>query len=152
MLKKISFFNLNKILKKSNPDYIFYFISPKILKNNKKTINKKLYNLYKFYYVKTFKKILELLKKFKKKIYIFYPSTVALNKNDHYKFIKEYKITKRLGEQLCRSKRSKKLIPIAYRIDQIKSPQNYNIAGFYEGKSTKILQKYIDDFLLKSLI
>ena len=71
MLKKISFFNLNKILKKSNPDYIFYFISPKILKNNKKTINKKLYNLYKFYYVKTFKKILELLKKFKKK-YIFF--------------------------------------------------------------------------------
>ena len=92
MLKKISFFNLNKILKKSNPDYIFYFISPKILKNNKKTINKKLYNLYKFYYVKTFKKILELLKKYKKKIYIFYPSTVALNKNDTYKFIKDYKI------------------------------------------------------------
>ena len=46
----------------------------------------------------------------------------------------------------------KKIIPISYRIDQIKSPQNYNIAGFYEGSSTRTLKKYIDDFLLKSQI
>ena len=45
-----------------------------------------------------------------------------------------------------------KIISVLYRIDQIKSPQNYNIAGFYEGSSTRILKQYIDDFFLKSKI
>lgn len=69
-----------------------------------------------------------------------------------FKFSKEYKITKQLGEQLCRAKKSQRIVPISYRIDQIRSPQNYNIAGFYEGSSTRALKKYIDDFLLKSQI
>ena len=152
-LNTINFSNLKKILKKAYPDYIFYFISPKILRNNNKNINKKLYNLYKFYYVTIFDKILKIIKNFKKKIFIFYPSTGALNeKNKSFKYSKEYKTTKNLGEKLCKTKKSKKIIPISYRIDQIKSPQNYNIAGFYEGSSTRTLKKYIDDFLLKSQI
>ena len=152
-LNTINFSNLKKILNKAYPDYIFYFISPKILRNNNKNINKKLYNLYKFYYVTIFDKILKIIKNFKKKIFIFYPSTVALNeKNKSFKYSKEYKTTKYLGEKLCKTKKSKKIIPISYRIDQIKSPQNYNIAGFYEGSSIKALKKYIDDFLLKSQI
>ena len=152
-LNTISFSNLKKILNKAYPDYIFYFISPKILRNNNKNINKKLYNLYKFYYVTIFDKILKIIKNFKKKIFIFFPSTVALDeKNKSFKYSKEYKITKYLGEKLCKTKKSKKIIPISYRIDQIKSPQNYNIAGFYEGSSIRILKKYIDDFLSKSLI
>ena len=73
-------------------------------------------------------------------------------KNFFFKYSKEYKLTKYLGEKLCKTKKSKKIIPISYRIDQIKSPQNYNIAGFYEGSSTRTLKKYIDDFLLKSQI
>ena len=93
------------------------------------------------------------MKNFKKKIFIFYPSTVALDeKNKSFKYSKEYKTTKYLGEKLCKTKKSKKIITISYRIDQIKSPQNYNIAGFYEGSSIKALKKYIDDFLLKSQI
>ena len=152
-LNTINFSNLKKILNKAYPDYIFYFISPKILRNNNKNINKKLYNLYKFYYVTIFDKILKIIKNFKKKIFIFYPSTVALNeKNKSFKYSKEYKTTKYLGEKLCKTRKSKKIIPISYRIDQIKSPQNYNIAGFYEGSSTRTLKKYIDDFLLKSQI
>ena len=140
-------------MNKAYPDYIFYFISPKILRNNNKNINKKLYNLYKFYYVTIFDKILKIIKNFKKKIFIFYPSTVALNEKDKsFKYSKEYKITKNLGEKLCKTKKSKKITPISYRIDQIKSPQNYNIAGFYEGSSTRALKIYIDDFLLKSQI
>ena len=124
-----------------------------LLSNNKKNINKKLYDLYKYYYVIIFNQVLRIIKNFQKRVFIFYPSTVALNeKNKSFKYSKEYKITKHLGEQLCKTKKSKKIIPISYRIEQIKSPQNYNIAGFYEGSSTRILKKYIDDFLLKSKI
>jgi len=152
-LSTINLSNLKKILKKTYPDYIFYFVSPKILKNNNKNINKKLYNLYKFYYVTIFDRILKLIKNYKKKTFIFYPSTVALNeKNKSFKYSKEYKATKYLGEKLCKTRKSKKIIPISYRIDQIKSPQNYNIAGFYGGSSIRTLKKYIDDFLLKSQI
>ena len=152
-LSTINLSNLKKILKKTYPDYIFYFVSPKISKNNNKNINKKLYNLYKFYYVTIFDRILKLIKNYKKKTFIFYPSTVALNeKNKSFKYSKEYKATKYLGEKLCKAKKSKKIIPISYRINQIKSPQNYNIAGFYEGSSIRTLKKYIDDFLLKSQI
>ena len=152
-LNTINFSNLKKILNKAYPDYIFYFISPKILRNNNKNINKKLYNLYKFYYVTIFDKILKIIKNFKKKIFIFFPSTVALDeKNKSFKYSKEYKTTKYLGEKLCKTKKLEKIIPISYRIDQIKSPQNYNIAGFYEGSSIRTLKKYIDDFLLKSQI
>ena len=72
--------------------------------------------------------------------------------NEKNKSLKEYNTTKYLGEKLCKTKKSKTIIPISYRIDQIKSPQNYNIAGFYEGSSIRALKKYIDDFLLKSQI
>ena len=68
---------------------------------------------------------------------------------------KYYNLAKNTLYPICRSltgKGTKKIIPISYRIDQIKSPQNYNIAGFYEGSSTRILKKYIDDFFLKSQI
>ena len=145
------FSNIKKILNNSYPDYIFYFISPKIFRNNNNNINKKIYYLYKYYFVIFFNKILKILKNFNKKVFIFYPSTAALNeKKRSFKFSREYKITKRLGELLCKKQESKKIIPLSYRIDQIKSPQNYNIAGFYEGYSIKVLKKHINDFLIKS--
>ena len=143
--------NLKKTLNNSYPDYIFYFISPKILKTQNLGINKRLYNLYKFYYVTLFEKILKLIKNYNKKVFIFYPSTVALDKKfNNYKFSNEYKLTKQLGEKLCKKKKTKKIFPISFRIEQIKSPQNYNIAGFYEGCSPRILKSYIDSFILKS--
>ena len=110
-----------------------------------------MFNLYKYYYVTVFYKILNLLKEFEKRIFIFYPSSVALNeKGTSFKYSKEYKKTKELGEKVCKLNLSKKIFPISYRIDQIKSPQNYNIAGFYEGSSEKILKTYIDNFLARS--
>jgi len=143
--------NLKKVLDYSYPDYIFYFISPKIYKTNNIKVNKKLYNLYKFYYVTFFQKILELIKNYDKKVFVFYPSTIALDKKfNNYKFSSEYKLTKKLGEKICIKKRKKKVFPMSFRIEQIKGPQNYNIAGFYEGSSLKILKKYIDNFILKS--
>lgn len=147
-----NFYKLKRILKITCPDYIFYFISPKIMKSDAKKINSKLYNLYKYYYVTLFSKMLEIVKKFNKKIYIFYPSTVALNeKIRSYKYSNEYKITKYLGEKICKKKKTKNIIPIFYRIGQIKSPQNYNIAGFYEGQSSYVLKKHIDNFIFRSL-
>lgn len=143
--------SLKKVLNRSCPDYIFYFISPKILKTNNKKINKKLYNLYKFYYATFFQKILDLIKNYDKKVFVFYPSTIALDKKfNNYKFSSEYKLTKKLGEKICIKKKKKKVFPMSFRIEQIKGPQNYNIAGFYEGSSSKILKKYIDNFILKS--
>ena len=153
LLNAVNYTNLKKILINTHPDYIFYFISPKILRINKKNINKKLYNLYKYYYVTSVDQILKITTKLNIKIFIFYPSTSALNeKKRSFKYSREYKITKSLGEKLCKINKSKKIMPCSYRIGQIKSPQNYNIAGFYEGSSTGFLKKYIDDFLFKSLI
>ena len=156
--KKLKFFkieiliqnNLRKIILNTKPDYIFYFLSPRIQKISNLKFDKKLFKDFNFVYYIYLKKIIKNLNLLNKKVALFYPSTIALDTtHNNFKFLKEYILAKAKAEKICNNTINNVKI-ISYRIPQIKSPQNYNIAGFYEGCSTKILKKYIDDFLIKS--
>ena len=107
-----------------------------------------MYNYYAFYYYAYFKKIITGLNGLNKKVSVFYPSSVALNSNyNSTKFSKEYVEAKRKAEKVFSRKNIKNVKINSYRIDQIQSPQNYNIAGYYEGRSVNILRKYLENFI-----
>lgn len=139
--------NVKSIIKKSRPDFIFYFISPAIRKSDHVRLNKTLLQNYEKYYVVIFKSILRNLISLKKKVYIFYPSSVALNSSEYrFKFPIEYILSKKKGENLCKKNFKNNIFPFYYRIHQIISPQNYNIAGKFEGKPVESIKKYIERF------
>ena len=147
-LKKIN--NLKKLIMKAKPDIVLYFISPKIKKSYKNNFDLQLYNNFKFYYYIYFKKLIENLQKLNKKIIVFYPSTKALNKNfNSLNFPKEYMNAKKFTEKKFAKKVSNKVLIKFYRIDKIQSLQNYNIAGFYEGKPVETIKKNLDNFINK---
>lgn len=147
-LKKIN--NLKKLIMKINPDIVLYFISPKIKKSYKNSFDLQLYKNFKFYYYVYFKKLIENLKKLDKKIIVFYPSTKALNKNfNNLNFPKEYIHAKKFAEKKFAKNKNNKVLVKFYRIDKIQSLQNYNIAGFYEGKPVETIKKNLDNFIKK---
>lgn len=140
-------YSQKKILKekisKIEPNYIFYFSSPKIFYDEKK--NAKLYNYYKAIYADYFKLIIDITKKNKINSKIFYPSTVFLNDKKKYIRYKSYLSSKQLAERICKSKENRKLI-YCVRLPKLISRSNYNLLGFYEGESIKILDNYIERF------
>tara|TARA_B100000029_G_scaffold494784_1_gene558986 strand:- start:58 stop:1263 length:1206 start_codon:yes stop_codon:yes gene_type:complete len=139
--------NIESIIRKSNPDFVFYFISPAIRKSDQIKLNKTLLQNYEKYYVVMFNNILKNLILLKKKVYIFYPSSEALNSSEYrYKFPIEYILSKKKGENLCKQSFKNNIFPFYYRIHQIISPQNYNIAGKFEGKPVESIKKYIEKF------
>ena len=142
--------NLYKIINFTKPDVVLYFISPKIKKSYKKYFDYKLYKKFEFYYYNYFKKIIHHLKNLNKKVIVFYPSSVALNKNNiSSNFPKEYIKAKRKAEISFSNKIIKDVIVNFYRIDKIQSLQNYNITGFYEGSPVNVLKKNLDNFINK---
>ena len=134
---------LKKKILKIKPNYIFYFSSPKIFYDEKK--NTKLYNFYKAIYVDYFKLMINVIKKNKIESKIFYPSTVFLNDKKKYVRYKSYLSSKQLAERICKSKENKKLI-YCVRLPKLISRSNYNLLGFYEGESIKVLDDYIEKF------
>ena len=141
--------NLKDLILKTRPDYVLYFSSPRIRKATGQRFNKKLFNLFNFYYYVYFKKIIKYLSSLDKKVFFFYPSTIALNKSyNNFKFSKEYMLAKANAEKICKKKHINNIKIIAHRIEQIKCPQNYNIAGFYEGRPISVMKKYIEKLLL----
>jgi len=89
---------LNKIKNINDLDYIFYFATPKILQTSYNKFNYDLYRVYKSYYVDQFYKFCFLISKItKKKVKVFYPSTIFLNyKNRLYN---EYILAKKQAEK-----------------------------------------------------
>ena len=134
---------LEKKILKIKPNYIFYFSSPKIFYDEKQ--NSKLYNFYKAIYVDYFKLMINVIKKNKIESKIFYPSTVFLNDKKKYVRYKSYLSSKQLAERICKSKENKKLI-YCVRLPKLISRSNYNLLGFYEGESIKVLDDYIEKF------
>ena len=140
--------DLKKIIYLTKPDFVLYFTSPKIKKSYKEKFDNKLYNYYAFYYYVFFKKIITSLNCLNKKVSVFYPSSVALNVDyNSAKFSKEYVEAKRKAEKVFSRKNIKNVKINFYRIDQIQSSQNYNIAGYYEGRSVNILRKHLENFI-----
>ena len=138
---------LKKQILKIKPNFIFYLSSPKIYHGEKK--NKMLFKYYKIMYVHYFKNILKIIHDNKIQTKIFYPSTIYLNNKNKYKRLECYLMAKAKAEEICESKRNRKLVTF-FRIPQLISRSNYNMLGFYEGQNLKIVDKYLDKFFKKA--
>ena len=100
-------FNVTKIKKKDTKflkskefENIYYFPTPKIMPTKK--FNNDLYKKYLNYYVLSFKKILKNIKNCsKKKIKIFFPSTIYISEKN--KKFQEYVNAKKKAENICNS-------------------------------------------------
>jgi hypothetical protein len=136
--------SLIKKLIKTQPDFIFYFSSPKIYYDERK--NLKLYNFYNLIFVHYFKKIVDILRYNKIPSKIFYPSTIFLNEKNKYKRYRSYLASKKMAEKICNSQENRKFVT-CIRIPKLNTRSNYNLLGFYEGNNIKILDKYFDSFL-----
>ena len=89
--------------------------------------------------------MINVIKKNKIESKIFYPSTVFLNNKKKYVRYKSYLSSKQLAERICKSKENKKLI-YCVRLPKFISRSNYNLLGYYEGESIKVLDDYIEKF------
>ena len=83
----------------SEPDYVFYFATPKIFVKRSKVFEQELYSKFKLFYVDTFETILEKCASGSTKG-VFYPSSVAVV--DETKELPEYIQAKLEGESLCK--------------------------------------------------
>ncbi|MDG1164985.1 MAG: SDR family NAD(P)-dependent oxidoreductase, partial [Porticoccaceae bacterium] len=83
----------------SEPDYVFYFATPKIFVKRSKVFEQELYGKFKLFYVDTFETILEKCASGSAKG-VFYPSSVAVV--DETKALPEYIQAKLEGESLCK--------------------------------------------------
>jgi hypothetical protein len=83
----------------SEPDYVFYFATPKIFVKRSKVFEQELYSNFKLFYVDAFKTILEKCVSRSVKG-VFYPSSVAVV--DETKELPEYIQAKLEGESLCK--------------------------------------------------
>jgi hypothetical protein len=133
--KRLSNNSLNNDLKKIKPDFIFYFVSPKII--NGKT--KKIYKNYLNIYLNIPKRIFNINSKYKKKFKIFYPSTDFINYQKKYKYLKSYIDAKKKAETELRKTAYKNTFFIV-RLPQLKTRSNYNpFLGKYVGKKLSYL-------------
>jgi len=114
--------SLSNFIKKFN--FIFYFATPKILKNMHVKFDNDYYNELSKYYIQSIKYILSNVKK---ETYIFIPSTIYLNnKNIYYK---EYIKAKFELENFCKQKKHLKNNVHIYisRLKEFSTDQNFNI-------------------------
>jgi hypothetical protein len=132
-----------KFISKTQPNYIFYLSSPRIYHEANKS--KKLLRLYKIIYCDFFTVLLNALVKLKFSAKIFYPSSIALNQPDKYKYLSSYISAKKSGENICKNIKYKKFVKY-YRLPQFKTRSNYNILGYYEGKNLSEISKYLEKF------
>ena len=111
---------LDKVLKKYDNLRIYYFASPKIDINKQSLIDKK---KYKFFYIDCPKKILWILKKKKKYVEFFYPSTIFINTN----IISSYVSTKLKGEKMLLNEIDNNTKINVLRMDKINTKQNLSL-------------------------
>ena len=133
---------LNNDLKKIKPDFIFYFFSPKIITGVSKKIDKNYINVF----LNIPKKIFYIASKYKKKFKIFYPSTIFINKQEEYKYLKSYIDVKKKAEIEFKKLTYKNTFFIT-RMPQLKTRSNYNpFLGKYIGIKLDYLLNKIFDF------
>lgn len=136
---------LTKFLIKIKPDYIFYLSSPNIY-HGKKT-NKTLMRLYRIIYSDYLHCLLKIILHHKITAKVFYPSSIYLNKEKKNKinYLYPYIKAKKKAEEICKKKKFKHFVKF-YRLPQFKTRSNYNVYGFYEGKSLSLISKYLKKF------
>lgn len=136
-----------KILQNIRPDYIFYFSTPRIMQYDFKSNFIK--NSFREIYINNIIYLVNLIKKFKIKTKIFFPSTNFLKKKNWDKKLDIYLNTKKEAEELFSKKNSKDIVKI-YRLPKYKNTSNYNLLGFYEGEEINHFKKFILKFILSS--
>lgn len=139
---------LKFLFKKVKPDFIFYFFSPSINQKYSFKINKRVQENFDNVYFTFLKKVILKCNQLKFKSRIFNPSSIALEleKNEKFRYSKEYINSKKKSEKLIKfSNKNVKLIN--YRLPQFQGPNNYNLAGFFEGKKHDYIFRYLDNFL-----
>ena len=137
--------NLRILLKEINKfDYIFYFVTPKIIKNPNRSFDKDYFNVLQNIYVK---KLSEITKKINKNIKFFIPSTVILeNKTDDFK---EYKKAKINLEKFCHySKRGNKKIEFYIpRLKYFSTDQNFDFLAKDDSNDLIYLFNHLKSFI-----
>ena len=121
---------------------IYYFATPKIIPTKK--FNKNLYKKYLNYYVISFKKILKNIKYTDKKIKIFFPSTIYIDKIN--KNFLEYIKAKKKAENLCNSinkKNNLKYDVLYERLPRILTRQSSSFYDLNYSDGFKIILKII---------
>ena len=142
-LSKIETEKIKQKIDKIKPDFIFYLSSPIIYNGNKNNI--KLLRYYNCLFVDYFEKIIDIIRNNNYKTKIFYPSSIFLENKKNYKRLECYLLSKERAEKICKLKKNKKIASV-FRIPQLISRSNYNILGFYEGKSLSVLDKFFNNF------
>ena len=142
-ISKVESEKIKQKINKIKPDFIFYLSSPIIYNGNKN--NLKLSRYYNCLYVDYFEKIVNIIKKNNYKTKIFYPSSFVLENKKEYRRLECYILAKERAEKICKLKKNKKIVSL-FRIPQLISRSNYNMLGFYEGKSLSVLDKFFNNF------
>ena len=106
-------------------------------------------NSFREIYINNIIYLVNLIKKFKIKTKIFFPSTSFLKKKNWDKKLDIYLNTKKEAEELFSKKNSKDIVKI-YRLPKYKNTSNYNLLGFYEGEEINHFKKFILKFILSS--
>ena len=121
-------------------DYVFYFASPKIRATPDKE-SSDLKDLYRAFYVKGFKSIVEyFLSKVKEKdLIFFYPSTEFIDTNE--KKFEEYIIAKTEGEEFCNLIRDEynNINILSPRLPRLLTDQNIGVSGLTVETTTQIM-------------
>jgi hypothetical protein len=129
----------------SNPEYIFYFPTPKIFVKRSKTFEEPLYKNFYFYYVDFFTKI------FNKSVEhsvsgIFYPSSIAIEEDSND--MPEYVKAKTEGEVLCRKlKRKNKVNILMKRLPRTLTDQTSTNLNIKSKTPFDVMMPIIKEFL-----
>ena len=118
------------------------FFSPKIITGVSKKIDKNYINVF----LNIPKKIFYIASKYKKKFKIFYPSTIFINKQEEYKYLKSYIDVKKKAEIEFKKLTYKNTFFIT-RMPQLITRSNYNpFLGKYIGIKLDYLSSKLFDF------
>lgn len=129
-------------------DYCYYFPTPKIVPSENNKFNNEIYMNYKKYYLDKFVKLSKFLNKVaNKKIKIFYPSSIYLNKQN--KLFMEYVKAKMISEKKIKELNNKlRNIKIEiYRLPEMNTSQNIKILNFAKNDNEKIMLRLIKKFI-----
>jgi len=142
-ISKVESQKINQKINKIKPNFIFYLSSPIIYNGNKN--NLKLSRYYNCLFVDYFEKIVNIIRNNNYDTKIFYPSSIYLENKKEYRRLECYLLSKERAEKICKLNKNERIVSL-FRIPQLISRSNYNMLGFYEGKSLSVLDKFFNNF------
>lgn len=119
---------LVQIFLKERFDQIYYFATPKIFNNVAERVNIKILSDFFDYYILNIINILNLIdKKLSKKTYFLLPSTIATKNEENNKNLREYKLIKKLSDELFNLDIFENIIVKIHKFNRVKTNQTTSI-------------------------